>query len=46
MLSLGMKTSDMILIEKLRKYRHYHQAKFINMNFLQVKKYPLLIKVK
>ena len=35
MLSLGMKTSNMILIEKLQKYRHYHQAKFININILQ-----------
>ena len=29
----------MILIEKLQKYQPYHQAKLINMNILQVKKY-------
>ena len=30
---------NMILIEKLQKYQPYHQAKSINMNILQVKKY-------
>ena len=35
----------MTLIKKPQKQWYYHQAKFINMNFLQVKKYPLLIKV-
>ena len=32
-------TYNMILIEKLQKYRPYHQAKLISMNILQVKKY-------
>ena len=26
------------LTEKLQKYQHYHQARSINMNFLQAKK--------
>ena len=29
---------NMILTEKLQKYRHYHQTKLKNMNILQVKK--------
>ena len=37
---------SMVLIEKLQKYRPYHQAKLISMNILQVKKYFLLIKNK
>ena len=37
---------SMALIEKLQKYRPYHQAKLISMNILQVKKYFLLIKNK
>ena len=32
--------------EKLQKYQPYHQAKIINMNILQVKKYWPLIKKK
>ena len=28
----------------VKKYQHYHQVKLINMKFLQVKKYYLLIK--
>ena len=35
---------QMPLIEKLQKYQPYHQAKLINMNILQVKKYYLLFK--
>ena len=31
---------------KQQKYQDYHQAKLINMNFLQAKKYYNLIKVK
>ena len=27
------------LIKKLKKYQHYCQAKFINMNILHMKKY-------
>ena len=30
--------------EKQQKYQHYHQAKLINMNILQVKKHCPLIK--
>ena len=30
---------NMILIEKLQKYQHYHQAKLISMNILEGKKY-------
>ena len=37
---------SMVLIEKLQKYRPYHQAKLISMNILQVKKYFFLIKNK
>ena len=33
-----MKKLNMILMEKLQKYLHYHQAKLININVLQVKK--------
>ena len=32
-----MKKFNMILMEKLQKYLHYHQAKLININVLQVK---------
>ena len=41
-----MKIDNMKLIEKLQKYQPYHQAKLINTNTLQVKKYYLLIKKK
>ena len=34
---------NMILIEKQQKYLPYHQAKFISMNILLVKKYYHLI---
>ena len=37
---------NVILRENQQKYQHYHQVKLINMNFLQVKKHYLLIKVK
>ena len=43
---LKMKNYNMKLIEKLEKYLPYHQAKFINMNILQAKKYWLLMKNK
>ena len=33
----------MILIQRLQKYRLYHQAKLMNMNILLVKKYCPLI---
>ena len=36
----------MILIKKPQKQWYYHQAKVINMNILQVKKYYLYLKVK
>ena len=38
MIRLMMKKLNMILMEKLQKYLHYHQAKLININVLQVKK--------
>ena len=37
---------NMISIERLQKYQLYHQAKFINMNILLVKKYCHLINSK
>ena len=48
-----MAIDDNIRDEKLQydinreqqRYQHYHQGKFINMNFLQVKKCYHLIKV-
>ena len=43
---LEMKNCNMILIEKLQKYQHYHSLKLINMTILQVKKWYLWIKVK
>ena len=39
-----MMKNNMELNEKLQKYGPYHQAKLINMNILQVKKYSLEIK--
>ena len=44
MIKLKMKNYSMILIEKPQKYQPYYQAKWINKNILQVKKYYLLIK--
>ena len=44
MIRLEIKNWNMILTEKQEKYQHYHPQKLINMNFLQVKKYYLLIK--
>ena len=41
---IKIKNDNMILIEKQRRYQHYHLEKLINMNILQVKKYYLLIK--
>ena len=46
MIRLRMKNCNTILTEKQQKDQHYHQVKLINMNFLQVKKYYHLIKVK
>ena len=43
MIKLRMKNDNTILTEKQQKYQHYHQAKLINMNILQVKKYCHLI---
>ena len=48
-----MATDDKIRDEKLQysinrevdKYQHYYQAKLINMNTLQVKKFYFLIRV-
>ena len=34
---------QMILIERIQKYRLYHQVKLISMNILLVKKYCHLI---
>ena len=42
---LEKKNYNMISIEKLQKYQHYHQVTLINMNILQLKEYNLLIKV-
>ena len=42
---LKMKNNNIILTEKQKIYRHYHKAKLINKNILQVKKYCRLIKV-
>ena len=44
MMRLGMKSYNMILAEKQKKYKHYHHVKLINMNILQAKKYYLQIK--
>ena len=41
-----MKNYNTILIEKLQKYKLYHQTKLISMSTLLVKKYYLLIKDK
>ena len=38
--------SNTILKEKQQNYSHYHQAKLIDLNTVQVQKYYLLIKVK
>ena len=45
MTKLKMKNYKTILTEKLQKYQHHYQAKLINMNTLEVKKYYHLIKV-
>ena len=37
MIRLEIKYYNMILTEKHKKDQHYHQAKLINMNILQVK---------
>ena len=37
MIRLKMKNYNMISIEKLQKYKSYHQAKLIIINILQVK---------
>ena len=46
MIRLKMRNYNMALKEKLQKYQPYLQAKLININILQVKKYCLLIKNK
>ena len=43
---LEMQHYNMILTEKLQKYLHFHQVKWVNMNILKVKKYYALIEVK
>ena len=43
MIRLEMKNYNAILTEKQQKYQPYHLEKLINMNFLEVKKYYLLI---
>ena len=45
MITLRMKSYNMILAEKLQKYQLYYLEKLKNMNILQVKKYSHLIKV-
>ena len=44
MTKLKNKNRSMILTEKQQKSDHYYPGKLINMNFLQMKKYFLLIK--
>ena len=44
MIKLKIKTSNTVLTVKQQKNQYYHQAKFINMNILQVKKHYHLIK--
>ena len=44
MTKLKNKNHSMILTEKQQKSDHYYPGKLINMNFLQAKKYYLLIK--
>ena len=39
-------TIDDQIKDEMQKYQPYHQAKLINTNILQVKKYYLLIKSK
>ena len=46
MIRLDMKHFNVILTEKHQKYQVYHLGKLINMNFLQVKKYYILINKK
>ena len=41
---LKIKMQNRILVEKQQKYLPYHQAKLINMNILQAKKYYLQVK--
>ena len=38
MIRLEMKSYNMILIERMKKYQPYHQAKLISINILMVKK--------
>ena len=38
MTRLEMKNCNMVLTEKKRKYKHYHQVKLIDMNILHAKK--------
>ena len=38
MVRLEMKSYNMILIERMKKYQPYHQAKLISINILMVKK--------
>ena len=44
MIRLEMKNYNTLLTEKQQKHQPYYLEKLINMNFLQVKKYYLLIK--
>ena len=46
MIKLEIQNYNMILIEKLQKYRLYHQVNLKSMNILHVKKYYLPIKNK
>ena len=43
-IKLRMKNYNILLTEKQQIYHHYHLEKLINMNFLQARKYYLLIK--
>ena len=42
---IRVKNYNMIITEKQQKYQHYNQAKLINTNTLQVKRYYLALKV-
>ena len=44
MMRLEIKTTNDINREAAKLSAYYHQVKVINMNFLQVKKYHLLLK--
>ena len=46
MKKLELKKHNMILIVKQLRYQHYYQAILINVKFLKLKKYYLLVQFK